>query len=480
MDLTNFGIKGNKKEDLSKNNKKINSERNDNKNNNSEILDKVEFINDEKLSFNFDEIRKDLSIETQFKKYLPWFIKYKVEKFEELIITKEIKKILDFFEKRPKNKGLLLVGPPGSGKTTTVYLIGDHFNFEIFEINASDTRNKNSIEETIGDVSKQKSLFGKEKLILIDEVDGVSGTFDRGAIPTIIKYLKNSNFPFIFTANDKESEKIKALKKVCITIDFENHSKELLVKLGEKILKAENISYNKEDLENFVKDRESFDIRGFINDLQASVIGGKFVIDNDLIEIRDYKKRISNLLNKIFYSYPEDAYKSNFYSDINLDDLFLYLEENIPQVFDKKITFYALNELSKADVFRGRITRWQYYKFLVYINFYLTFGVSAHKDEGKISGINTYKRNERILKKWIYNNKYNLLAPRTKAQKDSKNSEKKLIEKIADYYKRSAKKVRKEDIFYFALTFKNSKKFKEYYIKELELNEKEIELIENL
>lgn len=420
-----------------------------------EVKDKKpKAIEDKKLDFSMQDVKSNLT-NSELERYLPWFIKYKVENFEDLIVTSEIKKLIKYVENPAKTKSILLVGPPGSGKTTTVNLISEHYDFELFELNASDSRNKKSIDESLGEVVKQTSLFGKDKLILIDEVDGVSGKDDRGGVSEIVKIMKSSKYPVILTANDKESEKIKPLKKVADFVDFENHSLELLFNLGEKIFKEEMIEYSKEDLQNFIEKRSSSDIRGFINDLQASVIESKFTV-SDSMEIRDYKKKIEYLLDKIYFSYPEDALKSNYFSDIFVDDILLYLEENTPSVFqDINSTILAFNEISKADLFKGRILKWQYWRYLVYINFYLTYGVASSKS--KVKKI-PYKRNQRILKKWIYGNKVNSLRPRTKAEKQ-KDVELRFIERVAKFYGRSANRVRKDDIMYFIFQYQNDKSF---------------------
>ncbi|MFW5704527.1 MAG: AAA family ATPase [Nanoarchaeota archaeon] len=416
---------------------------------------KPQEINSESLDVNFDTIKENFTKKVE-DYHLPWFLKYKADTLDSFVITKEIQQIFDFIQKPQKGKGVLLVGPPGSGKTTTVTIIAKKLGLELFELNASDTRNKKSIEEIIGQVLNQKSLFGQEKLILIDEVDGVSGNNDRGGVAQIIKFVKNSKIPFCFTANDKESDKISALKKTCLTIDFENYSKELLKAIANKIFCELEISYDSKELENFIEERNTTDVRGFINDLQASVTNKKFYPDSRL-EIRSYKKLIENLLDKIFFSYGEDALKSTFNSDVNIDDLFLYLEENAPNVMCKKALILAYNEIAKADIYRGRIRKWQHWRFLVYVNFYLTFGVSNSKISPKKV---PYKRNQRILKKWIYNNSYSGLGSRTKIQKQNKDPEK-FIEKLAGTVKTSIKKTRSEDIFYFMFAYKNSPEFKE-------------------
>lgn len=424
--------------------------------------DSPKAIEDSNLELNFEQIKVDFK-NKETEKYLPWFLKYQLKSYDELIITSEIKKIIDFFENFNAKKGLLLVGQAGSGKTTTLNLFGNKYDYEIFEVNASDSRNKKAIDETIGDVIKQKSLFGKTKMILVDEVDGISGTKDRGGVAEIIKLLKVCKYPMVFTANDKESDKIKALKKVCITIDFENHSKELLQEIANKLLSKEKVEYKKEELEEFIEIRNTIDIRGFINDLQASVIDNKFQPSTDM-EIRDYKKKIELLLEKVYFSYPEDSYRSGFNSDIKLDDLFLYLEENTPNAYAKNALILAFNEISKADVFRGRIMKWQYWRFLVYVNFYLTFGVSNAKTDVKKTII---KKNQRILKKWIYGNKVNALRPRTKIEK-KKGVEKRFIENLAKYYQTSAKHCRSRDLFYFTFQYQKSSSFRNEM--DLELN----------
>lgn len=414
---------------------------------------KPDEITDDKLEINLETIR-DNFFEEDIERFLPWFLKYQVEKFEDLIETNEIKTILKFVKDYKPGKGLLLCGSAGSGKTTTLTLVGNYLNYEIFEMNASDTRNKKSIEALVGDAIKQKSLFGKPKLILIDEVDGVSGTDDRGGVAELSKYVKDSPYPIVFTANDGESDKIKALTKVCTVIDFENHSKELLKGVAIKIFKAENITYKENELLEFIEKRNSTDIRGFINDLQASVNNSKFELDDNL-QLRDYKKKIENLLDKIYYSYPEESYSSNFNSDIDLDDLFLFLEENTPNVYSKTALIEAFNEIAKADVFRGKIMKWQYWRYLVYVNFYLTYGVSTVKNSPKKM---PYKRNQRILKKWVYGNKYNALRSRTKIEK-GKDEEKKFIEKLAKVYSTSAKRCRTSDVYFFAFQYKNNLEF---------------------
>lgn len=444
MDLGNFGVDVKKKD--------------------------VEEIKDAKLDVNFNKIKEDFFLE-DVQRFLPWFLKYKINDFKDLVQTNQVKKVLDFIEnfddKKYKDKGLLLYGPAGCGKTTTLSLIGNYLNLEIIEINASDNRNKKSIEFVLNDVLNQKSLFNKSKLILIDEVDGVCGTNDRGGILEIIKFLKNRRFPIVFTANDFDSDKLKSLKKKCVNLDFTNSSSEILENVAKKIFKNEKIIYDKKKLKEFILERQSFDIRGFINDLQCNVIDFKFDFTDNLY-VRDYKVKQEKLLNDIYFSFPEDSLKSQFNSEVNLDDLKLYVEENTFKVYSFKGFYKAFNQICKADLFNARIQKYQYFRFLVYVNFYLTFGVSCFKDDLKKV---KYSKSSRILKKWIYNNSVLPLRKRTKIEK-KKGLDLRFIEKLAKIYGCSVKVCVEKNLPFFCINYKNDLNFQKHMDKILEIDDK--------
>jgi len=110
--------------------------------------------------------------------------KYRAKRFEDIIGQESaIEQIKEFLEQFPKKKALILYGPAGTGKTSLVHAAAKENNLEILELNSSNLRNKSSLEETLRPATAQSSLFKKGKIILMDEVDGVTGT-DRGGIAT--------------------------------------------------------------------------------------------------------------------------------------------------------------------------------------------------------------------------------------------------------------------------------------------------------
>ncbi|MCH8013522.1 MAG: hypothetical protein IH823_01840, partial [Candidatus Dadabacteria bacterium] len=62
--------------------------------------------------------------------------------------------------------------------------------------------------------------FGKSKLILVDEIDGLSGTKDRGGLLAITKLIEKSSFPIILTATNPWDYKFNKLRRKTEMIEF--------------------------------------------------------------------------------------------------------------------------------------------------------------------------------------------------------------------------------------------------------------------
>jgi replication factor C large subunit len=88
-----------------------------------------------------------------------------------------------------------------------------------------------------------------------------------------------------------------------------------------------------------------------------------------------------------------------------IDEIMLWVEENIPAEYQGQELAKAIDALSKVDIFKRRIYRQQYWRFLVYENALLSYGISSAKKNVK-TGFTSYKKPTRILKIWLNNQKY--------------------------------------------------------------------------
>ena len=301
-----------------------------------------------------------------------------------------------------KKKALLLYGPPGCGKTSSVHALVKELDGELLEINASDYRTSAIIEEKLSAFSQQQSLFGKQKIILVDEVDGISGQKDRGGIATLTKIIATSPIPVVMTANNPFDKKFSSLRKVAELVELQQLSYQDIIAVLQKVCDIENIDYDPEAIKKLAF-RSQGDLRGALNDLQLLCAHNTLHIDEvDELSERNRTQRMQNALTLVFKS-SEPEIVAGAFDDIeeNLDLIMLWLDENIPREYlTPQDINRAFDMLSLAQVFFGRIRKWQHWRFLVYVYAFCTIGVAVAKQK-KYKGAVTYTRPSRLLKMYI-------------------------------------------------------------------------------
>lgn len=297
---------------------------------------------------------------------------------------------------------LIIYGGVGNGKTTSVYALAKDLGYEIIEVNASDYRNKEDINLIVGNTSQQMSLFAKGKIILIDDIEGMSGNSDRGGVQAIGALIEKSRWPIIITTNDPWDKKFSDLRNKSQLLEFRTLNYLTIARVLKKICDIEKIKLSEDDIKSLAR-KSNGDLRAAINDLQV------LVVDSDIGELheREYEGKILDSLKLIFKSSKAENVLGVFdKSTIDLDEAKLWIDENLPSEYkDKEDLDNAYYYLSRADVFNGRIRRWQHWRFLVYINNFLTAGIALSKKE-RNNNFFSYKRTSRILKLWQANMRY--------------------------------------------------------------------------
>jgi len=215
-------------------------------------------------------------------------------------VVKELKNIIKNFKKQ-KKKAIWLYGPSGSGKTTIAYALANEFNYEIIEINASDFRNKEQINQKLGGAVFQHSLFSKGKIILVDEIDGLAGREDRGGIQALIKIIDKTQFPMILTATNPWDFKFNKLRNRCSLIELDSLSYMDIGGVLKHICVKEKIKYDPDVLKSLSR-RAGGDCRAAINDLQTLTELTKQLTKKSLDELaeRSQEESMPTALLKIF------------------------------------------------------------------------------------------------------------------------------------------------------------------------------------
>lgn len=312
--------------------------------------------------------------------------------------TLSVQKLYKTKGKNPK-RAILLYGPPGTGKTTLAHVAANEMDSEIFELNASDLRDKNRLKEVLKPALEQKSLVKENKIILVDEVDGISKV-DYGGLPELLVLAETSTFPIIMTANDVWDRKFSSLRQKSELIQLKEIDYRTIKDLLINVLKKEGLFFPI-DVITKIAVKAKGDLRAALNDLQAA---SKLKDPKDLIlDDRNKELDIFNALRLIFKGKPtEETIRIFDNVKMQIDEIILWVEENIPAEYSGIELAKAYDALSKVDVFKGRIYKQQYWRFLVYENFLLSYGMAAAKKDVK-TGFTSYKKPSRILKIWLNN-----------------------------------------------------------------------------
>jgi len=334
---------------------------------------------------------------------LPLIEKYRAKCFDDIKGQDlEIQEVKNFFNTFPKKRALILNGPVGTGKTSMVLALAKESGLEIFELNASDLRNKKSLEAVLRPSIEQQSLFNKGKLILMDEADGITGS-DRGGVPELIALITKTSFPIIITANDIWQKKFSLLRQKCKIVNLKELNETIIFEILNKISIKENKEVNKETL-NLIARTTKGDVRAALNDLQSIIDLGEteFLLE---FSSREKQESIFDALKQVFQSDTTNEITQVYNNThLQLDEILLWVEENIPLEYSGKALAKAYDILSRADLFKGRIYRQQHWRFLVYENFFLSAGISS-VTKLKNKRFISYNKPSRILKIWLSNQK---------------------------------------------------------------------------
>ena len=289
-----------------------------------------------------------------------WSEKYRPASLEEMVGNREGRAKFQLWLKKwkPGSKAALLVGPPGTGKTTTVHLVAREMGLQLVELNASDSRTKEKLSKKVGEALTSTSLFGGTSLIFLDEVDGLAGRADYGAVDFIKDAVKKSASPVVMAANDPESEEVKKLGSVTSKIVFQRPEPSEVVSRLEKISQRERLSLSEGQIAK-VAEAANGDLRAAINFLQSGMPARK-----------DEEMTASESVNAFFGAADEAAslralraYPGQPRDKIR--DLFTAVVRS--RVHEERKAG-ALEALSRADVVMGRIMRGKDWRLLRYLD----------------------------------------------------------------------------------------------------------------
>ena len=279
----------------------------------------------------------------------------------------------------PITGAAILYGPAGTGKTSAALALAREFDWDVIEMNASDARTAGMIQKIAGPASRSMTFSGKLRLVVLDEADNLHGTADRGGAAAMLKLVRDTRQPVLLIANEYY-EIEKPLRDAIKGIQFRSVRSTTIAQALREICKAEGVACDPDAL-MLIAERAGGDMRSGINDLQAAAEGSKELKLEDVATAeRDVKSSIFKVLEVIFKGEKaREALQASYDLDESPEDLINWVDENLPLAYQGQDLWQGYEQLARADVFLGRVSRRQNYGMWRYAGFLMTGGVQSAK-----------------------------------------------------------------------------------------------------
>ena len=289
--------------------------------------------------------------------------KYKPKTLSELAGNKsQVKKIIELIK---SNKALVVVGPPGSGKTTAIDLICKELGLEKIDLNSDELRDYKSLKRTVISSSQQQSLFKKKKVIVLDEAETLSSS--KG----LNELIKMSKFPVVLIVNDIYDSSLRGIISKLNVVKFFKIRVDTVKSILTRIVRQEKMKIDARTIEQIAR-KSNGDLRAAILDLES----------RNVDFYRDSLQNVFEVLGIIFKSSTyENALNAIKNSDKDISELKWWIEENIPNEYEKPDEISkAFDVVSFEDFIEAQIKKRQSWGLMSYL-YDILAGVSLCKNE---------------------------------------------------------------------------------------------------
>lgn len=278
----------------------------------------------------------------------PWIEKHRPESLGEIqgnnTALKEIRQWAEKF--LPGDTPLLLIGNPGTGKTSTVQALANEMEWPINEVNASSARTSDDIRQMASQISSLPPSGGRQ-LVFLDEIDSLSKKASTKPLEEALKEPKN---PVIAVANE-EWKVPKGISRQCKQYDFKLGKQSIKAKIRE-IAEKEDLDISKQDIGKLAT---RGNLRAAIQDLQKYAQSGEMDWDDRRLEADNFET-VDGFLNA-------DSYVN---VSMTPPELVEWLNENLTVDYQGLELGMAYESLARADRWNSLAQDTGNYKFWKY------------------------------------------------------------------------------------------------------------------
>merc|ERR1739844_709431 len=248
------------------------------------------------------------------ERHVPWIEKYRPETFQEIVGNQETVSRLSVFAKQGNVPNIIIAGPPGVGKTTTILclarlLLGENFKEAVLELNASNDRGIDVVRNRIKMFAQQKVTLppGRHKIIILDEADSMTEAAQQALRRTMELYSSTTRFALACNSSEKIIEPIQSR---CAMLRYSKLSDAQVLAKVLEVCRKENVDHSDDGLEAVVFTAQG-DMRQALNNLQSTHEGFGFVKSENVFKVCDetHPILVKDMLDHCVKSDIDQAYK---------------------------------------------------------------------------------------------------------------------------------------------------------------------------
>ena len=231
-----------------------------------------------------------------------WTEKYRPQSLDEIVNQVEIVSRFKNFVNEKNMPHLLLVGPAGVGKTTSILalakdLYGPSYRSFILELNASDERGIGVIRDKVKNFARTAAIASPVsfKILIMDEADHLTGDAQHALRRTMEIYTKTCRFCLLGNYSENIIDPIQSR---CSVFRFSPLEEDDLKGHIEDIAKRESLDIVEEGIDAIYQ-ASNGDVRKSINLLQAAAANKQNIDDVAIYNLLGNvsPEAIKNMLN---------------------------------------------------------------------------------------------------------------------------------------------------------------------------------------